>query len=341
MEIKKIFKTYVYKSLYVIGLFVVIGVILKLFIFSKPQDNDKDYQEVINRNYSVYALPLPKTLDFAGEKVPMEYFDVRENIDKELLRVANWHSQTLGFIKKARRYFSVIEPILKANNIPDDFKYLAIAESGLANVVSPSNAVGVWQFLKATGIEFGLEINDEVDERYHLAKSTEAACKYFTKMYNKYQSWALVAAAYNTGLGNLDKQLNAQKVNSYYDLLLNEETGRYVYNILAIKLILTTPKNYGFRFRLKDLYPTIPTTEIQVDSSILNMVAFAEKYTVNYKMLKYFNPWLRDNKLVNKNKKTYFITVPKEGFRSYDYTKDISEPDTLINFKVDSVKKKK
>jgi len=338
---KNIINSYIYKSLYVVGLFVIIGVILKLFIFSKTTDNDKDYQEVINRNYSVYALPLPKTLDFAGEKVPMEYFDVRENLDKELLRVANWHSQTLGFIKKARRYFFVIEPILKANNIPDDFKYLAIAESGLANVISPSNAVGVWQFLKDTGIEFGLEINDEVDERYHLAKSTEAACKYFNKMYTRYKSWALVAAAYNTGLGNLNKQLESQNVNSYYDLLLNEETGRYVYNILAIKLIMKTPQNYGFRFRLKDLYPVVPTTDIQVDSSITNLVAFAEKYTVNYKLLKYFNPWLRGKKLTNKEKKAYLIAVPREGFRTYDYSKDITEPDTLINFKQDSVKRTK
>jgi len=339
METKNIFKSYIFKGFYSIIALIVVGVLLKLFIFSKDHDNDKMYQEVINKQFAIYAFPLPTTLSFAGEEMPMTNFDARENLDRELLRVAYYHSQTLQYIKKMPRYFQVMEPILQKNNIPNDFKYLAITESGLANVISPSKAVGVWQFLKETGKEFGLEINDDVDERYHLAKSTEAACKYLNKLFNKYKNWTLVAAAYNMGQGALDKQIDAQHVTSYYDLLLNEETSRYVFTIAAIKLVLTNPQNYGYRYRLHDLYPVIPTSEVEVDSAITNMVAFAEKYSLNYKMLKYFNPWLRSAKLPNPDKKKYYITIPKEGYRNHDYAQDITEPDTLIRF--DSLIKKK
>jgi len=312
-------------------IFAAIGISV-LFIFAGNYfSNIIKYNDLRDSTYSVYALPVPDSITFAGDKVPLENFDVKEALDKELHKITYWHSETFLYLKRAHRYFPEIEKILKKNGIPDDFKYLAVTESGLTNTVSPSGAAGFWQIMKKTGKSYGLEINDEVDERYHFEKSAETACKFLKDAYRKYHDWALVAASYNLGQGNLDKQLKRQDASSYYDLLLNSETSRYVYRIIAFKTILENPQNYGFKFRKRDLYPLIPVKEIVLDTAVTDFASYAEKYNTNYKMLKYFNPWLRDSFLTNKYKKTYTLKIPEEGSRTKNYIKEIQNPDSIIN----------
>ena len=263
------------------------------------------------------SIPIPDTLFFAGEKVPLEYFDVRENLERELLVNSYFHSQTIRLIKLAPRYFSVIEPILKEKGIPDDFKYLAVAESNLdPRAVSPAQAVGLWQFLRTTGREYGLEITDEVDERYHVEKSTYAACEYLNSAYEKFENWALVAAAYNSGRSFTIRQMERQKNNNYYDMLLGEETERYVFRILALKMVLEKPEEFGFEIPENEKYPVINTRNIEIKRAVEDFAAFASDHGTNYKLLKMFNPWLRENFLTNNTGKTYVIKVPAEGART-------------------------
>ena len=283
---------------------------LMLSFSTEKSSVDPSYQKYFNENYKIFSLNTPTELNLANETVPLEILDVREKLDRELLVNTYWQSQSLLFHKRASRWFPVIEPILKKNGVPDDFKYLAVIESGLTNVVSPAGATGYWQFLKSTGRDYGLEINNEVDERYHVEKSTEAACKYLNDAYEKYGSWTLAAASYNMGMNGLDRQIERQKVSNYYDMLLNEETARYVYRILAVKEVLSKPAQYGFHFRPKDLYPTYQTKSVSVDSSVVDFAAFAQENEINYKILKILNPWLRESYLTNPAGKTYEIKLP-------------------------------
>ena len=312
---------------------VLFGFIIAGFIFTnsipKEKTNDLDFQQVFQKNYSILSIPLPDELNFAGENVPLDYFDVRESLDQELLVNTYWQSQTLLFIKRANKFFPEIEKILAKNNIPDDFKYLALAESELKNAVSPSGAVGVWQILKGTAGDYNLEVNNEIDERYHLEKSTEAACEFIQDAYELFGSWTMAAAAYNVGRRGLMTQVNRQKQDNYYDLLLNEETGRYVYRILAIKLILENPDNYGFHVREQDTYHSIPKFEVEVDTAVTNFADFAEEFSINYKILKYFNPWLRDSFLKNKTGKKYYIRIPEKGNRNYSKLIENIEADSI------------
>jgi len=262
-------------------------------------------------------VELPEKLEFAGEKVPMEYYDVRENLDRELLSTVYFHSQTIRYIKNAPRYFSIIEPILKSNGVPEDFKYLCVAESGFdVRAVSPAKAVGLWQILESAAKENGLEINTEVDERYHIEKSTEAACRILKSAYKKFGSWSLVAASYNGGRAGLDQKIAVQKANNYYDLLFVEETTRYVFRILALKLVMEDPEEYGFKIEKKDLYPIIETEKVEVKGPVTNLADFAIGKGITYKTLKTFNPWLRETFLKNPTKKTYTLKIPVEGFRT-------------------------
>lgn len=257
---------------------------------------------------------FPAIIDFAGEKTPLNVSDVKERLDRELLVNANLDASTLLIIKRANRAFPVIEPILKQYGVPDDFKYLAVIESGLVNVVSPAGARGVWQFMPDTGKQYGLEVNDLVDERYHLAKSTEAACKYLLAAKNKFGSWTLAAASYNAGLGGVNKQLTFQGVESYYDLLLADETSRYVFRILALKEIMQHPAQYGFNVTPTELYSVIPTKKVEVTASQPDLSVFAKAQGINYKILKIHNPWLRDRKLDVAAGKQYEIEVPLSGY---------------------------
>ncbi|WP_340063886.1 lytic transglycosylase domain-containing protein [Ascidiimonas aurantiaca] len=266
-----------------------------------------------NDPYSISAIPIPKDIHFAGEKVPVEEPDIKERLDKELLVNTYWQSNALLLIKRSKKYFPVIEPILKANGIPEDFKYLAVAESGLQNVVSPAGATGFWQLMKATAREHGLEVNENVDERYHLKKSTEAACEYLKQAKERFGSWTLAAAAYNAGRAGVLNQQGRQKVNNYYDLLLGEETGRYVFRILALKEILSDPDKYGFKLEKEDYYQWIPTYELEIDEAVANFADFSKKHGINYKILKIHNPWLREAFLVNNSRKKYVIELPQKG----------------------------
>lgn len=296
-------------------MFSLFGLILlgKLFISSAPNDDDpKAYQKIFESQYSVYAINVPENVDFCGERVPLEDREVKERFDRELHVNAYWHSQTLLLLKRANRYFPVIRPILKKHGIPDDFKYLPLIESGFQDMVSPAGAEGPWQFISSTGKQYGLEINEYVDERYQLAKATEAACKYLKESYKRFGNWTLVAASYNMGSGGLSNNMTRQQETSYYNLALNNETARYVFRLLAIKEIMQEPKKYGFKYRKYHLYQPVPTYKLNVDSSITNLVAFAKSQGINYKTLKEQNPWLRSTKFINTSGKTYVIHIPKK-----------------------------
>ena len=318
------------KIFIVLIIFALITLLFILFNFSTAkQYPDLNYKKAFYKNYKIFAIDIPENVEFAGEKVSTNRFDVREAIDRELLINTYWQSQTIMMIKKANRFFPLVEPILKKYNVPDDFKYLALAESGFFNnLASPMGAVGIWQFLKESGVKYGLEVDENIDERYNPEKATEAACKYIIDSYKVYKNWTLAAASYNVGIGALTKQMELQKSDDYYSLFLNNETARYIYRIIALKLIVSNPKNFGFYLRKKDLYPPIPTYTIKVDSSIKDLVGFAKKYNINYKLFKEFNMWIRKPSLENSAKKTYYITIPKEGYINYDtlYRNIIDEP---------------
>ncbi len=265
------------------------------------------------QGYKIVSPPVPEHLDFAGEKVPLDNFEVKERMDREFIVNTYYHSFTIISMKRANRYFPVIEPILKEHGIPDDFKYVSVIESGLANAISPAGAVGFWQFMEAAGKKYGLEINDEVDQRYDLKKSTEAACLYIKDAYDQFGSWTAAAASFNMGTNGIERQMAKQKTNNYYNLVLGDETSRYVARIIAMKTILKNPENYGFAIDKDDLYPALPVYEVKVSSPIVNLADFAIDKGVNYKILKMYNPWLRDIVLTNKAGRTYTIELPVKG----------------------------
>lgn len=258
-----------------------------------------------------------------AKKTPLFNNHIWERLDKELVRNTYFQSNTLFYFKRANKYFPIIEPILKENRIPDDFKYLAIAESGLQNVVSPSGAAGFWQILEVTGKEYNLEVNSEIDERYHLEKATEFACRYLQEAYDKFGSWTMAAASYNLGRNGISKRIDQQKSNNYYNLYLNPETAAYIFRILAIKEIMEDPKKYGFLIRNKDLYPSEETKEVILNQQNIQLPIYAKKIGINYKILKTYNPWIRTKYLTNSSKKEYRIKIPI-------YLKDIIFEDFTI-----------
>jgi len=268
------------------------------------------HKEVINNPITIQSYPLPENLNFAGESVPIHIPDVYERMDRELMVNAYWHSNSLLMIKRVNKYFPIIEPILKKHNVPADFKYIAVIESGLINATSPAGAKGIWQIMKSTAKDFKLEVNNNVDERYHLEKTTELACKYFLEAKEKFGSWTLAAASYNSGRARIARYLSTQQVDNYYDLLLGEETGRYVFRILAMKELLNNPERYGFEVPETHMYKRVVTRKLPVDTAISNLASFAKMHQVNYKELKIFNPWLLENHLNNKSRKQYYIEVP-------------------------------
>lgn len=268
-------------------------------------------------------VEIPSFIEFAGEKISLENFDVRESLDRELLVNSYFQSQTLMYLKKTKRYFNLLEPILKKNNIPDDFKYLALAESGFQErIVSPAGATGLWQLMKKAAIENGLEVSNEVDERYHMEKSTQAACRYLAKSYREYGSWTVVAASYNAGINGIRRQIELQDSKNYFDLFLNDETSRYVYRILALKIIMENPEKYGFKISEEDKYPLLGCKEVELTGSIANLAVYAQQQGVNYKLLKYFNPWLRQTYLKNPAKKSYLVKIPLPGTRTFETGKN-------------------
>lgn len=316
---KAFLKEYRIEAIVVLGLVVLLFLVLfinrrieRIEQMVASRNPSADYTKLATTDGPLTAISydLPTQISFAGEAVPLDRSDLREQIDKELQINIYFHSNTIFLIKRANQWLPQFEPILKKNGIPDDFKYLPLIESGLLNQVSPANAVGFWQIVKSAGKENGLEITREVDERYDPIKSAEAACKYLNQAYKKFGNWTLVAASYNRGMSGLNRAIEKQKVDSYYDLFLNDETARYVFRILAIKEIIENPERYGFKISPQHLYQQDSLKYIEVDATIPDLVDFALAQGTNYKLLKRFNPWLRDDRLTVRKNETYQIALP-------------------------------
>ena len=282
------------KSFRIISLLSVVCITL-LFI-NAIHKSDIDPGTNTHQNYKIRALKLPSNLNLAGERVPLEKPDVKERMDRELLVNTYWQSNGILLFKRANKYFPIIEPLLKKHGLPDDFKFLALAESGFTDETSTVGAAGIWHFMNATGKEYGLEINNNVDERYNIEKSTKVAAEYLKNAKNRFGSWTLAAAAYNAGNYGISRRLEAQEVTNYYDAKLPNETERYVFRVLALKEIISNPEKYGFVFEKDDLYTTKKTYTVKVDTAITNITSFAKGFGMNYKEFKIHNPWLREKK---------------------------------------------
>ena len=287
-------------------------IFISIFINSSflQENTFEDSNKNKKSNYNVFSIKLPESVEFSGEKILLNDNDLKERLDRELLVNVYWQSNMFLMIKRSNKYFPIIEKILKEEGIPDDFKYLAVIESGLQNVRSPKGAKGIWQIMYSTARELGLEVNSNVDERYNLELSTRAACKYLKKAREKLGSWTLAAASYNRGINGIKKKLANQKVDNYYDLLLGSETKRYIFRVLAMKMILSNPLNYGYNYNEKDLYKFEKVREFKVDTAISNLAIFSKKMGINYKILKIHNPWLIQNHLNNRSRKLYYVKIP-------------------------------
>jgi len=307
------------RSMIAIAAVIVITVVILIVNQGfKGIDNSDTKSNAADTVFYNKPYKIPANVTFAGERMPLENFDTRESLDREILTSAYRHSSTIMIIKRANRYFPVIERILTEYKVPDDFKYLVAAESEFLNVVSPAGATGFWQIMAATGREAGMEINSVVDERYDLERSTRFACDFFLKSYELYGNWTLAAASYNGGRASLNEQIRIQKENNYYDLLLNEETARYIFRAVAYKLIINDPESFGFTIKKEEMYPRLDYFEVKVDTAVSDFSAFAKRYGTNYKLLKFLNPWLRKPYLEKRTGKIYTIKVPAEGMRSSD-----------------------
>jgi len=278
-------------------------------VIEKKTLDDDQYPQ----GYKIVTPKLPGAMEFAGEKIPLENFEVYERIEREFIVNTYFHSATILAIKRANRWFPVIEPILKKNNVPDDFKYLCVAESNIENVISPAGAVGFWQIMKDAGKQHKLEISSQIDERYNIEKSTQAACDYLNDSYLLYGTWAMAAASYNMGTNGIDEQIMKQKAKNYYNLVLGAETSRYLARIIALKYIMQNREAYGFDIKDDELYKPLKSYDVILDSSVSSFADYATSYGINYKTLKLFNPWLRDNYLSNPNKDIYIIKLPEKG----------------------------
>lgn len=275
------------------------------------------------------ATPNPDvayTAYFCGEKVGLDRLDMYERLDREITALVYGHGNTLLTIKRANRYFPIIYPILKKYGVPTDFAYLACIESYLdVRAYSPANAAGIWQFIAPTARQYGLEVNDDVDERYDPEKATIAAAKYLKDAYAKYGHWPTVAASYNAGTAKISSELSRQLVSNSFDLYLTEETSRYVFRIMAMKMILENPKRYGYHLKRRQLYQPIKCTEVEVKGSVSSWAEWAKKNGITYSILRELNPWIRSTSLANKSNKTYQVKIPistelyrsKRGFNTY------------------------
>lgn len=296
---------------------LLLGVFIGIAFFAgfsfRYEDSGEEHVKVFDDGrlqYKWYSTQVPAGMTFAGEKVPLDQWEIRERLDRELLMNYYMHGSLIYTLKHTTRVFPVIEKKLKENGLPEDFKYLCAAESALRNQISSAGAVGYWQFLKATGIQYGLEITEEVDERYHLEKSTDAACKYLRNAYSRFGSWTAAAASYNCGLGGYGSRSTFQQSADYYNLLLPEETNRYIFRILALKQLISNAEEYGFILPDQDQYKPIPTRKVQVNESIPDLAQYALNNGTNYKILKTLNPWLRDKKLTVAAGKSYTLELP-------------------------------
>lgn len=291
---------------------VIVGLAFSGGTENSPQKSVNSTPKNQYRLAQVVEIPeLKKAYNFAGEPLPMDNFDVRERLKRELIVNSYYHSGTSQNLAKSVRFFPEIERILKEESLPEDLKYLAVAESNLSNVTSPAGAKGFWQFMEPSAQQFGLEINSEVDERYHLEKATRAACAYFRQLKNRFGSWTNAAAAYNVGPTRFAREKEIQRMDSYYDMNLNPETGRYLFRVVAIKEVLRHPQDFGFRFDNEEGFPPLDDYKVvKVDASIPNLGDFANEQGTTYRMLKLYNPWLISHKLTVSGGKTYKIKIP-------------------------------
>lgn len=304
---------YPYQPYLLCGIAVLVILGISSFI-APPTSERKDTVVVQPGVQRVTAFDLNGSYSFAGEEIPTDNFDAMERFDRELINNTYQHAATVLNIKNASRYFPVIEPILKKYDIPDDFKYLCVAESNLRMAISSAGAKGLWQFMESVGRAYGLEINEQVDERYHIERSTEAACVFLLHLKKRFGSWLLAAAAYNMGETGLAKRMDTQKMGSYFDLQLPEETSRYVFRIYAIKEIMSSPEKYGYYIDSTQEYPTIDDWKgVQVSQSIPDLADFAIANGTTYRKLKVYNAWLLGNALTISGNKNYEIKIPKDS----------------------------
>ena len=285
---------------------VALSVLSSSLAFSETVTAQKEFSDVVIPEF-------PLQMQFAGETVDLDRLDMYERFDRELTTLCYMHSSTSLAIKRANRYFPIMAPILKEEGIPSDFLYLAVIESTLnPRAVSPAKAMGIWQIMPRTGREYGLEVNDDIDERCHVEKSTRAACRYLKEAYAKYGSWTTVAASYNAGMGRISSELEKQLADHSFDLWLNEETSRYVFRILAMKEIFSSPSKYGYKLKTRQLYQPVRYTEVRVDTTINNLALFAQSQGISYAQLKEANPWLRARTMPDKSRKVYYIKIPQK-----------------------------
>lgn len=301
------------KSLLISIIILVVGLGTTLFFLTSGNNIDKTESEKPQVLAMTAAVTIPERITFAGEETVFDRYDKRERMDRELNSFTYFHSTTMLLIKRANRIFPIIEPILKKEGVPDDIKYLAVIESNLDHrAVSPAGAVGLWQFLQSTGRENGLEVRTDVDERYHIEKSTVAACRYLKNAYSKYGSWSAAAMSYNGGQARITNELRDQKVDDALDLWLVEETTRYYYRMLAIKQVFEQPWQYGFVIKPENLYKPMEFKKVNVTNTIPDLVTFAQQNGITYAQLKDFNSWLRTDKLNNASGKSYTILIPTD-----------------------------
>lgn len=306
-------KTFFQKKIVFAFSIVFVSVLISTLAFSFLTQTDSDvwYKEAFANSYKIYSPVLPDTTYFAGERVPMDLFHVKERLDRELLVNVYWQSNTLLMLKRSNRWFPTIDSILTANNIPTDFKYLALIESAFLLNKSSAGAVGFWQFLEPTAKHYKLEVNNFVDERMHVEKATQAACNYLNNAYKRFGSWTIAAASFNTGETNISYHLRTQGEVDYYNMHLPDETMRYVFRIIAMKMICENPTTYGFYLRTEDKYAPWKCRTVMVDTTITNLFYFAKAQNVSYQTLKMYNPWLKGNQLPNKSRKKYTLIFPE------------------------------
>lgn len=288
------------------------GSLIAAFAFDKGTDKETlvDVQKDGRLQYKWYAPELPKAVNFAGEATPLDRWEVRERLDRDILTNYYTHGSLLYILKLTTRYFPVIEPRLKAAGIPDDFKYLCVAESSLQHLTSSAGAQSLWQFLGGTATQYGLQVDGEVDERYNVIKATDAACKYFNTAYNKFGTWTAAAASYNCGMGGYNSQATYQGSTNYYDLLLPEETNRYMFRILALKYLISNAPQYGYIIQGNDAYRPFKSKPVTITQSIPDLSAYAKENGTSYKIVKILNPWLRSRSLTVKGGKSYDLEMP-------------------------------
>jgi len=301
----------------------VVAIVSQIFIFATShRSEDEEYTEILRENFHNFAIPMPKSVTFCGEKVPIENTFVREALDRELSSISYQHTSTFLILKRAYRYFPQIEKILQQQKVPEDLKYLAVAESSLNNAVSPAKAEGFWQFIPQTAKQYGLIVNSEYDERYDVEKSAIAACKYLRGSYSRLGSWTLACASYNCGEAGLKNRMNEQKVNNYWHLALNNETARYVYRIIAYKIIMQNPQAYGYYLRYIDCHQPLEYDTISIDTTINDFYTFAKQIGTEYKYFRKANPQLQAKKLTNKEGKKYTFKILTPNSYNWQYLID-------------------